>query len=67
MEDSGSGKKKKGKKEVLVEDDFPTGKEDLKTMTLAELNNLLEQVLESEDYIRAIAIRDEINSRSRGK
>jgi hypothetical protein len=67
MEDSGSGKKKKGKKEVLVEDDSPAGKEDLKTMTLAELNNLLEQVLESEDYIRAIAIRDEINSRSQGK
>lgn len=67
MEDSGSGKKKKGKKEVLVEDDSPTGKEDLKTMTMAELNNLLEQVLESEDYIRAVAIRDEINSRSKGK
>lgn len=67
MEDSGDAKKKKAKKEVVVEDDSPTGKEDLKTMTLPELNNLLEQVLESEDYIRAIAIRDEINSRSKGK
>jgi protein-arginine kinase activator protein McsA len=46
---------------------YPTGKEDLKTMSLPELNNLLDQVLESEDYIRAIAIRDEINSRNKGK
>jgi bifunctional DNase/RNase len=67
MEDSSSGKKKKTKKEVIVEDDTPTGKEDLKTMSLPELNNLLDQVLENEDYIRAIAIRDEINSRNKGK
>jgi len=68
MEDSGStGKKKKGKQEVMVEQDGPTGNEDLKTMTLTELNNLLNEVLDSEDYIRAIAIRDEINSRSRKK
>ena len=68
MEDSSStGKKKKGKQEVMVEHDGPTGNEDLKTMTLPELNNLLNEVLDSEDYIRAIAIRDEINSRSRKK
>lgn len=68
MEDTGStGKKKKGKQEVMVEQDGPTGNEDLKTMTLPELNNLLNEVLDSEDYIRAIAIRDEINSRSRKK
>jgi uncharacterized protein len=68
MEDSSStGKKKKGKQEVMVEQDGPTGNEDLKTMTLPELNNLLNEVLDSEDYIRAIAIRDEINSRSRKK
>jgi bifunctional DNase/RNase len=68
MEDSTStGKKKKGKQEVMVEHDGPTGNEDLKTMTLTELNNLLNEVLDSEDYIRAIAIRDEINSRSRKK
>ncbi len=66
MEDSGSTvKKKKGKQEVMVEHDGPTGTEDLKTMTLPELNTLLNEVLGSEDYIRAIAIRDEINSRSR--
>jgi uncharacterized protein len=64
MEDTAStGKKKKSKQEVMVEQDAPAGNEDLKTMTLEELNNLLNEVLEGEDYIRAIAIRDEINSR----
>ncbi|HMO63088.1 MAG TPA: bifunctional nuclease family protein [Ferruginibacter sp.] len=38
-------------------------KDDLKSMTLQELNSLLTEVLEQEDYIRAIAIRDEIKSR----
>lgn len=37
----------------------------LRTMGLEELNTLLTEVLESEDYIRAIAIRDEIKSRGR--
>lgn len=36
---------------------------DLKAMSLDELNELLHQVLESEDYIKAIAIRDEIKHR----
>ena len=44
-----------------------TGSEDLKTMSLEELNTLLNEVLESEDYIRAIAIRDEINSRKKNR
>ena len=38
---------------------------DLKKMELEELNELLNDVLEQEDYIRAIAIRDEINSRKK--
>jgi bifunctional DNase/RNase len=68
MEDTaGTGKKKKAKQEVVVEEDRPTGNEDLKTMTLEELNHLLNEVLDSEDYIRAIAIRDEINSRGKRK
>lgn len=67
MEETGTGKKKKSKQEVVVEDEGPTGHEDLKTMTLEELNHLLNEVLENEDYIRAIAIRDEINSRKKGK
>ncbi|MBI3138615.1 MAG: bifunctional nuclease family protein [Sphingobacteriales bacterium] len=68
MEDTATtGKKKKAKQEVMVEEDRPTGNEDLKTMTIEELNHLLNEVLDSEDYIRAIAIRDEINSRRKGK
>ena len=60
-----SGKKKKTKepKEVPVEE--TGGNEDLKTMSLEDLNTLLNEVLESEDYIRAIAIRDEINNRKK--
>ncbi|HLF46542.1 MAG TPA: bifunctional nuclease domain-containing protein [Chitinophagaceae bacterium] len=60
-----SGKKKKTKepKEVAVEES--TGNEDLKTMTLEDLKALLNEVLENEDYIRAIAIRDEINNRKK--
>lgn len=67
MEDTGSGKKKKAKQEVVVEEQGNTGNEDLKTMTLEELEVLLNEVLESEDYIRAIAIRDEINSRKKNR
>jgi bifunctional DNase/RNase len=37
---------------------------DLKSLTLDELNDLLHQVLESEDYMKAIAIRDEIKHRT---
>jgi uncharacterized protein len=36
---------------------------DMSKMNLAELNELLQQVLENEDYVKAIAIRDEINKR----
>lgn len=66
MEDTEkTGKKKKSKQEVVVEEQGSSGNEDLKTMTIEELNTLLNDVLESEDYIRAIAIRDEINSRKK--
>ncbi|MFN4313580.1 MAG: bifunctional nuclease family protein [Chitinophagaceae bacterium] len=65
MEETGSSKKKKARQEVVVEETGSTGHEDLKTMTIEELDILLNEVLESEDYIRAIAIRDEINSRKR--
>lgn len=69
MEDTGSsGKKKKAKQEVMIEEQgSSTGNEDLKTMTLEELNTLLNEVLDTEDYIRAIAIRDEINSRKKNR
>jgi len=37
--------------------------DDLKSLSLEELEGLLAEVLDHEDYIRAIAIRDEIKSR----
>ena len=69
MEDTGTGtgKKKKAKQEVVVEDQGSASNEDLKTLTLEELDTLLGEVLESEDYIRAIAIRDEINNRKKNR
>lgn len=68
MEDTGtSGKKKKSKQEAVVEETGGTGKEDLKTMSLEDLNTLLNEVLDREDYIRAVNIRDEINSRKKKK
>lgn len=39
--------------------------DNLKSLTLEELNTLLNEVLEHEDYIRAIAIRDEIKAREK--
>ena len=67
MEDTGGAGKKKKAQVVTREENEPTGKEDLKTMSLEELNTLLNDVLESEDYIRAIAIRDEINNRKKNR
>jgi bifunctional DNase/RNase len=66
MMEETSGKKKKSQGGEVVED-VRTGSEDLKVMSIEELNTLLNEVLESEDYIRAIAIRDEINSRKKNR
>ncbi len=63
MEDPG-GKKKKTPT-VTTTDEERGGKDDLKTLSLEDLEVLLNEVLEQEDYIRAIAIRDEINSRKK--
>jgi len=57
MEDDG---KKKKVQAVTTE---TGGSDDLKNLSLEELNALLTEVLDSEDYIRAIAIRDEIKTR----
>lgn len=59
MEDT-SGKKKK---QVNAPEREDTGNSDLKELSVEDLNALLNEVLEQEDYIRAIAIRDEINRR----
>src|ERR1700748_3353905 len=57
MEDS-SSKKKKTSTAATVSTMDSGAREDLKTLSLDELNTLLNEVLELEDYIRAIAIRD---------
>ncbi len=52
------------KKKMIETDGVETvTNEDLKSMSIDELETLLNDVLEHEDYIRAIAIRDEINRR----
>jgi len=64
MEDTGSSTTKKSKVTTTTSEEH-TGKEDLKTMSLEDLNVLLNDVLDHEDYIRAITIRDEINKRKK--
>lgn len=53
------------KKKVLVSHS-DTNSDDLKKLSLAELENLLTEVLEQEDYIKAASIRDEIKARKTG-
>jgi bifunctional DNase/RNase len=66
MEDSSSKKKKSGGVTATTTTTTDSGsREDLKALSIEDLNSLLTEVLEQEDYIRAIAIRDEINSRRR--
>ncbi len=62
MEDSGKQKKKTSVTTTTTEESGGP-RDDLKAMSLEDLQTLLNDVLEQEDYIRAIAIRDEINSR----
>ena len=67
MEDPGSGGKKKKTPSISSTEEESGSKGDLKSMSLEDLNTLLNEVLEQEDYIRAIAIRDEINNRKKGR
>jgi uncharacterized protein len=62
MEDTGGKKKKAVVSSTSTEESV--SHDDLKSLSLEDLNTLLNDVLEQEDYIRAIAIRDEINSRT---
>ena len=62
MEDTASARKRKEGSRV---EQSKSHKDDLKSLTVEDLHKLLNEVLEQEDYIKAIAIRDEINSRSR--
>lgn len=54
---------KKKSSDIPVDEVSETSREELSKMSIEELNTLLNDVLEQEDYIRAIAIRDEINKR----
>lgn len=63
VSDSEKPKKKVKKQEEAAP--VPTGNEDYKKMSLAELQHLLSKVVEQEDYIKAIAIRNEIESRNK--
>jgi bifunctional DNase/RNase len=60
MEDS-ADKKRKG--EAIGVEESDEIRDDLSGMSIEELQTLLNDVLEHEDYIRAIAIRDEMNKR----
>ncbi len=55
---------KKTKEEVTVTGGNE-GNADLKSLTTEELQVLLNEVLEQEDYMRAIAIRDELSNRNK--
>ncbi len=55
----------KKKKEEVTVSSGTDAKGDLKNMSIEELQSLLNEVLEQEDYIRAIAIRDEISHRKK--
>lgn len=63
LESAGSLMEEDDKKKKVVVTHDEGGSNDLKNMTLQELEDLLNEVLEQEDYIKAASIRDEINSR----
>jgi uncharacterized protein len=66
MEDTASSKKRKTAD--IEESSGSSGESgDLRSLSLDELNKLLNEVLEQEDYLRAIAIRDEINNRKKNR
>ena len=63
LDDTGT-KKKGSKMKQKVQAEEPGTREDLHSMPLEDLNTLLNEVLEQEDYMRAISIRDEIKRRT---
>ncbi len=67
LENEGSGTGEESETaDVPVSGKSPSASDaDMKRMSLDELNELLQKVLEQEDYVRAIHIRDEINSRKK--
>jgi bifunctional DNase/RNase len=64
LENEGSEKKINPVTSIVSD---PTNENDLASMSIEALNELLNEVLEQEDYIRAIDIRDEIAKRNEQK
>jgi len=58
---------KKKQTDIAVEQPVstPASKENLNSLSVDELQVLLNEVLEQEDYLRAISIRDELNKRKK--
>jgi len=56
---------KKKKSDIQVDEPPTASQSEIAQMNLEELQTLLNEVLEQEDYIRAIAIRDEMNRRGK--
>ena len=54
---------KKVKSEIPVEEAVSVSHEELSKLSPEELQTLLNEVLDQEDYLRAIVIRDELNKR----
>ncbi len=56
-------KQNKENKSAPITSETGKGKDDLSSMKTEELKEMLEEVLEQEDYIKAISIRDELKKR----
>ncbi len=63
LESAGILMEEDDKKKKVVVSHSDASNDDLKKLSMSELENLLNEVLEQEDYIKAASIRDEINSR----
>ena len=63
LESAGILMEEDDKKKKVVVSHTDEGSDDLKKLSVSELEALLSQVLEHEDYIKAASIRDEINRR----
>lgn len=63
LESAGILMEEDDKKKKVVVSHNDEGSDDLKKLSLTELESLLNEVLEHEDYIKAASIRDEINRR----
>lgn len=63
LESAGILMEEDDKKKKVVVTHSDEGSDDLKKLSIPELESLLNEVLEHEDYIKAASIRDEINLR----